>query len=218
MLTNEPHPADQLLTSSSYKWPVSLLALYLIVFTWSAINPFDYLTWFIENIPSVSIVLLLFFSYKKFKFSTLSYVLISIWITLHTIGAHYTFERVPFDWVTTTFDFTRNHFDRISHFSIGLFALPIFEVVYRKKMANFGLSMFIGFSSMGLLASGYEIIEFAYAVLFGGESAQHFLGSQGDIWDAQWDMTMDLLGATTAILILLVYTKFKKTTILKLKE
>ena len=210
MLTKDSHSSNPLLTSSSCSWPIFLLSLYLIVLTWSAINPFDYLTWFIENIPSVAIVLILFFSYKKFKFSNLSYGLISIWLILHTIGGHYTFERVPFEWITTTFNFSRNHFDRISHFAIGLFALPIFEIIYRKKLANFGLSIFIGFSAIGLLASGYEIIEFAYAVIFGGDSAQNFLGSQGDVWDAQWDMTMDLLGATTAILILLIYAKFKK--------
>jgi len=181
---------------------VMLLTLYTLLFIATSIIPYDRTTWFIENLPVVLVVLGLVFTYKKFRFSNFSYVLMFLWIIMHTIGGYYTFERVPFDFVTDFFGFARNHFDRFGHFVIGFYAVPIAEYVYKKKhVASYWTAVLFGLFAVGFVAASYEIIEFAYAVIFGGESAQNFLGSQGDFWDAQWDMLMDISGATISLII-----------------
>jgi len=183
-------------------FPVMLLTLYTLLFIATSIIPYDRTTWFIENLPVVLVVLGLVFTYKKFRFSNFSYVLMFLWIIMHTIGGYYTFERVPFDFVTDFFGFARNHFDRFGHFVIGFYAVPIAEYVYKKKhVASYWTAVLFGLFAVGFVAASYEIIEFAYAVIFGGESAQNFLGSQGDFWDAQWDMLMDISGATISLII-----------------
>lgn len=195
------------------KFPYILLSLYSVLFIITAINPYDRLTWFIENLPVVLVVLGLALTYRKFRFSNLSYFLMFFWIVMHTIGGHYTFERVPFDFVTDLFGFARNHFDRFGHFMIGFFAVPFAELVYRtKKVPSFKTSLLFGLFAIGFVAAGYEIIEFSYAVIFGGDSAQNFLGSQGDFWDAQWDMLMDISGAIISLLVYTCIHYFKKNT------
>jgi putative membrane protein len=182
--------------------PKILLILYVILFIITSIKPFDRTTWFIENLPVFIVVVLLVVTYKKFKFSNFSYVLMSLWIYMHTIGGYYTFERVPFDVVTDFFGFARNHYDRLAHFIIGFYAVPIAEYVTRKNIiVKWKYSVLFGLFAVAFIAAGYEIIEFAYAVIFGGDSAQNFLGSQGDFWDAQWDMLMDISGAVLSLII-----------------
>lgn len=124
-----------------------------------------------------------------------------IWLCLHTIGAKYTFAEVPFDWFNQMIGSERNNFDRVAHFSIGLYAFPIAEYVYRKQVMNkLPAIMFALFAIMSL-AAAYEIIEWWYAALAGGDEGIAFLGSQGDIWDAQKDMLCDTLGAVTALIL-----------------
>ncbi len=191
--------------------PKILLVLYVVLFIITAINPYDRITWFIENLPVFTVVVLLTVTYKKFQFSNLSYVLMSLWIYMHTIGGYYTFERVPFDFITNLFGFARNHYDRVAHFIIGFYAFPIAEYVYRKKIVNsLKHAALFGLFAIAFVAAGYEIIEFAYAVIFGGDSAQNFLGSQGDFWDAQWDMLMDILGAIFSLGLFSLFFKKKK--------
>ena len=126
--------------------------------------------------------------------------MMSVLCYLHTIGGHYTFERVPFGWVTDTFGFERNHFDRIAHFSVGFFAYPIAELLWKKRLvASLGVLLLFPVFAIFSVASLYEIIEWQYAAIEGGESGAAFLGSQGDIWDAQKDMLADALGAIAAV-------------------
>jgi putative membrane protein len=122
------------------------------------------------------------------------------WIFLHTYGGHFSFERAPFDFFNDLFGFERNMFDRFAHFSIGFFAFPIAEYMSQKKLipAKFTNILFALFSIV-TLAAFYELFEWQYAVIFGGESASDFLGSQGDIWDAQKDILMDTLGAVFSV-------------------
>mgnify|MGYP000135561427 CR=1 FL=1 len=121
---------------------------------------------------------------------------------MHTIGAHYTFEFVPFDWVTDFFGFTRNHYDRVAHFAIGFYAVPFAEYVLRKKIVpKFSTACVFALFFIMSLAALYEVIEWQFAIHFGGDEAESFLGSQGDYWDAQKDILADTLGAITSLFI-----------------
>lgn len=123
-------------------------------------------------------------------------------IYLHTIGGHYTFALVPFDWVTDTFGFARNHYDRIAHFSVGFYAFAIAEWLLQGKLvkSRFLLITYPIFVIV-TIAAGYEVIEWIYAALSDPEAGLAYLGSQGDIWDAQKDMLADTLGAVFVMVI-----------------
>ena len=144
-------------------------------------------------------------TFKKFRFSNLSYFLMWFFLSIHTIGAHYTFELVPFDFFNNllsklNMDFLfpdgRNNFDRFGHFFVGVFAFPLAEFTYRKKyITNVITAILFGVFALGFWGALYEVIEMVYAIKQGGEAGAAFLGSQGDIWDAQKDMLLDILGA-----------------------
>lgn len=177
-----------------------LLAGYLALFVWAGIAPYDRATWWAENIPIVLIVVTLVTLYLRgFVFSATAYCLMAVLLYLHTVGGHYTFERVPFDFVSNLFGFERNHFDRIAHFSVGFYAYAIAETLVRTNAVRSRVVLFLfPIFSIAFVAMGYELIEWWYAALEGGASGAAFLGSQGDIWDAQKDMLADTLGAVAA--------------------
>lgn len=185
--------------------PHSLLGLYLVFFALLGLNPYSRAVWVAENIPMVLIVLGLASTYRLFAFSNTSYLLMSVLVFLHTIGGHYTFERVPFGFVTDLFGFTRNHYDRIAHFSVGFYAYPVAEYLYRKGLtASRGLLAFTGITAIFTVAAVYEIIEWWYAASADPAAGAAFLGSQGDAWDAQKDMLADGLGAVCASVFFLL--------------
>lgn len=188
------------MTNNSW-FPKILLGAYLVVFTILAISPFSRDVWFVENLPIVLIVLYLVFLYwRGVKFSNTSYVLMSVLIFLHTIGGHYTFERVPFDWFNDFFGFERNMYDRVAHFSVGFYAYPIAEYLSARKLANTKWLIYLTpLFFIISVAAIYEMFEWWFAATYGGEAGAAFLGSQGDIWDAQKDMLMDTLGGVSAL-------------------
>jgi putative membrane protein len=173
---------------------------YMALFVWAAISPYDRATWWAENIPIVLIVFSLVVLYVRgFVFSSAAYVLMSVLLYLHTIGGHYTFERVPFGFVTNLFGFHRNHYDRMAHFSVGFYAFAIAEALVRTRAVRSRLVLFLfPIFTIAFVAMGYELIEWWYAASAGGASGAAFLGSQGDVWDAQEDMLADTLGAVLA--------------------
>ena len=120
------------------------------------------------------------------------------------VGGHYTFERVPFGWFDRTFGFQRNMFDRVGHFSVGFFAFGILEYLLSRRAMSRTLACLFALFAIGFVAMSYELIEWGYAATAGGESGANFLGSQGDVWDAQKDMLMDTLGAVAAVLLFLI--------------
>jgi putative membrane protein len=157
-----------------------------------------------SRLPVVLFALALAVLYVRgVRMSNPAYALASVLLFLHTIGGHYTFERVPFGWVTQLFGFQRNNFDRFGHFSVGLYAFGVAELllVYRLAAWRWVAYAFAIFC-IGTVAALYEILEWLYAVLEGGSAGAAFLGSQGDIWDAQEDMLCDILGACFAIALL----------------
>ncbi len=188
------------------KW---LLVGYAILFTVLAFNPVDRGIWFDENLTVwivVGAILILYV--RKIRFSNLAYGLMFVLIYLHTIGGHWTFALVPFDYVTNFFDFERNHFDRIAHFSVGFYAFAIAEWLYTKKLvANRFLLFTYPVFTIATIAMGYEIIEWMYSANAGPEAGLAYLGSQGDIWDAQKDMLADTLGAILATTFFLLRNK-----------
>ncbi len=195
------------------KLPHFLLLTYVIFFISLAINPYDRDVWFAENLPILGLVLFLAITYRRFQFSNLSYIMMSVLIFLHTVGGYFTFERVPFDFITDFFGFERNHYDRIAHFSVGFYAFPVAEYLNRKNLVNSKLLMALfGILSIFTVAAIYEIIEWIYAVTTDPTAGIAFLGSQGDIWDAQKDMLADGLGAIlSGIIFLRVCRGIRKT-------
>lgn len=197
------------------KFPHYLLIFYLILFIVCAINPYARDVWWAENIPIMLIVLIFVLTYKKFQFSNTAYALMSIFIIMHTIGGHYTFSRVPFDFITNLFHFTRNNYDRFAHFAVGFYAYGFAEFLIVKKVVNkkWALVSFPIFFIMALAAS-YELFEWIFAILADPSAGMEVLGSQGDIWDAQKDILMDTLGAIGSIFM---FYLIRKKDITKLK-
>lgn len=181
---------------NKYKIPLLLLAIYLLVFIVCAISPYDREVWWAENIPALIVVGVVVLLTRNYRLSNTSYVLMTVFIILHTIGGHYTFERVPFDWVSELFGFERNHFDRLAHFSVGFYAYPIAEVLMAKRLVRtrWIVALFPVFA-IATVAGAYEIIEWQYAISADAKAGIAVLGSQGDIWDAQKDILADTLGA-----------------------
>jgi putative membrane protein len=137
-------------------------------------------------------------------------------IVLHTIGGHFTFERVPFDWITQLFGFERNHYDRLAHFSVGFYAYPIAEILLMKKMVRSRAVLYLfPIFTIFAVASGYEIIEWWYAISADPSAGAAVLGSQGDVWDAQKDMLADALGAVLATVVFAMLNRKQTQTLVR---
>jgi putative membrane protein len=176
---------------------------YVAVFVLLGVAPYDRTVWIAENAPILLIVVILAGLYvARIRFSNPAYLLMAVLVFMHTVGGHYTFARVPFDWFNELFGFERNMYDRIAHFSVGLYAFAIAEALARfravRKTAVFFL--FPVFAIMAL-AVAYELFEWWFAVSSDPAAGIEVLGSQGDIWDAQQDMLADTLGAIAAMVL-----------------
>ena len=182
--------------------PPLLLAAYILLFIVCAIDPVDKTVWVAENLTVLLVVVPLVATYPKFRFSDTAYLLMSIWIFMHTIGGHYTFAKVPFGFVSDLFGWERNNYDRIAHFAVGLYAYAVAELLDRKRLVNSRLLLFL-FPLFCILsvAALYEIVEWIAAVSLNPQAGADYVGAQGDIWDAQKDMLCDGLGALFATLL-----------------
>ena len=195
------HTAD----ASRRRLPALLLAAYLVLFAVLAVHPYDRGVWVAENLPIVLIVAALVVTWRWYRFSNTAYLLMAVLLFLHTVGGHYTFERVPFGWVTDAFGFARNHFDRVAHFSVGFYAFAAAELLDRRRwVTTRWLVVLVPVLAIFTVASVYEIIEWLYAAGADPAAGAAFLGSQGDPWDAQKDMLADGLGAIAAAFFYLV--------------
>lgn len=176
------------------------LAIIAGVFIWSAIDPYERGTWWMEIAPVLVALPLLAATYKRFRLTGLLYALIVIHAVILMVGGHYTYARVPF------FDFEgmdRNNYDKLGHFAQGFIpAIAMRELLLRTSPLRAGkwMAAIIIFSCLGISAL-YELIEFAAAVLL-KTGADEFLGSQGDVWDTQKDMLWAGIGAGAALLAL----------------
>lgn len=186
-----------------FKIHISFFGIVILVFIWSAIKPAEPFTWILEVTPVFIGLLILIFSYRKFAFFKLSYLIITVLMILMLIGSHYTYERVPlFTDIKHYLNLKRNEYDRVGHFAKGFFALVIREFLIRKScLMPSKLLIFLVLSVVLALAAGYEIIEWIAAEIL-GRSAKDFLGTQGDIWDSEWDMALAVLGSILSLLFL----------------
>lgn len=191
------------------KLPYALLILILLLLIWSAINPYDYFTWFLEVLPVMIGIVILLLTYKHFRFTNLVYIFIFIHGVILIIGGHYTYAEVPlFDWMQEVFNQTRNNYDKVGHFAQGFVpAMIARELLIRKEVVNAnGWLNFIVVCIAMAISVTYEFIEWAVS-LATGEGGDYFLGTQGYIWDTQSDMLYASIGAILALILLGKYQK-----------
>jgi len=186
-----------------------LLFAFLLVWAALAVAPLDRHDWALENALVVPFVLLLVLSRRQFPLSRISYALIFLFLCLHEVGAHYTYAMVPYDaWfqgltgrrLNDLFGLQRNHFDRLVHFSFGLLlAYPIREVFHRVANVSGFWGYYLPLDVTMAFSMVFELFEWVAAEVFGGDLGVAYLGSQGDVWDAQKDMGLATLGALAAM-------------------
>lgn len=194
----------------------ALIKIYLLVFfvCWivTFINTTDRTNWFIENVLTVIFLLLLTTTYRRFQFSDLSYTLIFVYILLHIYGAEYTYAENPFGyWLMETFGFSRNYYDRIVHFSFGfMLAYPMRD--YFKNYMDWPnwVCWILPIEITMSFSAAYELIEWLVADIFFPEQGAAYLGSQGDIWDAQKDMALAFSGAILCMVVFRLIKGFGK--------
>ena len=176
----------------------------LVVFIWSAIRPHDYFTWILEVFPAIIGIGVLGATYRRFRFTTLVYVLIAAHAIILMIGGHYTYAEVPlFNWIREEFALGRNHYDRLGHFAQGFVpAMIAREVLLRRSPLKRGGWLSVIVVSICLAVSAlYELLEWGVSEAT-GSAGDAFLGTQGDVFDTQKDMAMALIGAITSLVLL----------------
>lgn len=194
------------------KWLLAFAIVFLSVFANSLIGTTNISNWLLENVLTFLFIGFLVLTYKKYQFSDLSYLLICVFLCLHCYGSKYTYAENPLGyWLQSIFHAERNHYDRIVHFSFGfLLAYPMRECLLRwlkyPPMMAWILPIDITLSVSGF----YELIEWAVADILFKEQGAAYLGSQGDIWDAQKDMFLAFLGAIIATTIVSILKKVFK--------
>lgn len=180
--------------------PAVLLALWGAALAVSAIEPFDRLTWFLEVAPVLIAIPILVTTGRSFPLTPVLYALIFVHGLILILGGHYTYAEVPLGfWVQDLFDLGRNHYDRLGHFAQGFIpAILAREILLRVTSLQPGKMLFYLIVSVCLAFSAfYELVEWWAAVIL-GQDAESFLGTQGDVWDTQWDMFMAMCGAVIA--------------------
>lgn len=193
--------------------PQVLLAWYALCWLVMAIEPVDRQDWMLENILAVSLVAGLLFTYRWFTFSNGAYVLLTLFLTLHAVGAHYTYAEVPAGfWLQDVFQLSRNPFDRLTHFAYGfLLVFPIRELLVRfagvQGVWSFILAVCVTLAKSGL----FEVMEAVVAEMVSPELGSAYLGTQGDEWDAQKDMACALAGAVLMTGLILGLSKIRPT-------
>jgi putative membrane protein len=181
-----------------------LLLLLIPILVWSAINPVDRFTWYLEVLPVFIGLAVVLPTYRIFPLTTFLYGLLILHALVLFIGGHYTYAEVPlFNYLRDIFGFSRNHYDRLGHFIQGFVpAIIVREILLRKSPIRPGKLLYFLVVCVCLSISAfYELIEW-WIDLAIGNKADSFLGTQGDIWDTQWDMTFALIGANTALMLL----------------
>ena len=191
-----------------YRREVAMLAGVGVASVLSGIAPASRAVWLTEMFWAWGLVAILLVTFRKFRFSGVAYACFFVWCILQIIGAHWTFEHVPMQWLTEPLGLVRNPYDRIAHFMVGWFAFPLAELYWRKGWArSVAASAFFAVMTTVAMAGVWEIVEWLYAAIDGGEAGAAFLGSQGDEWDAQKDILCDTLGALCSALLFLLLNR-----------
>lgn len=178
--------------------------MFLLVLAWSAWQPHDYPTWWLEVAPALVALVVLIFTRARFPLTPLAYWLILVHCVILMVGGHYTYAQVPLgDWVSDWMGGDRNNYDKLGHFAQGFIpAIVVREILVRNRvivrrgwLSLCVISICLAFSAF------YELIEW-WVALMSSEAAESFLGTQGYVWDTQSDMLLALVGACAAIVLL----------------
>jgi len=200
--------------TASDRYPATLLVLFSIWFVVLGVAPHYRQDWLLENLLVLLIVPLLIGTYRRLRFSNLAYTGIFAFLVLHEVGAHHTYSLVPYDaWapqltggtVSDWFGLERNHFDRLVHFSYGICFAPVTLELFEAKAPPKGVWRFVlPLAFMNSHAVLYETLEWVATAVFGGDLGAAYLGTQGDVFDAQKDMALAFTGSVIALAWLLL--------------
>jgi putative membrane protein len=181
--------------------PPMTLAWYAVLFLALAMAPLDTRIWWGSNILPLAFVTVLVLTHRAFPLSSTSYLLITAWLTLHTVAVHYTYPKVPLGfWLDRWFDFHRNHFDRIVHFSFGFFmTLPLVEVFRRRCNVKGWLLPYLVVMTVLGFSAFWEIVEAWIGQIAHPDIEQAMVGHQGDVWDPQRDMASAFYGSLLSV-------------------
>lgn len=201
----------QAIKTASSRYALTLFGLFWIYWLALAIAPLYRDDWMLENVLVILAIPLTLLGWRRYHFSTLAITAFWLFMLLHVLGSHYTYAEVPYNlWTESLFGqslnemlgWQRNHFDRLVHYLFGFLFIPVLcewlaqaGSMTRRWQYTFAISLIMAISGL------YEIIEWIAAALFGGDLGQAYLGTQGDIWDAQKDMALAGVGALTGTLI-----------------
>lgn len=178
-----------------------LVCLYLTGFALLAIHPNDRADWALENLFPISQLIAVAISYRYFKFTRLSYYMIFFYLFVQSWGGHFTYaEAAPFNWIRDHFHLSRNEYDRVAHFMLGfLVGIPVREILMSVVKTSRRWLAFLTSAIILAIGAFYELIEWWVAVLATPNLGTAFLGTQGDVWDTQWDMFLALVGVVVTL-------------------
>ena len=191
-------------------WVFSILFLSIWLSTF--LGTTDLKNWFLENTLTFIFLIFLIYTFKKFQFSVVYYLLICVYLCLHVYGSKYTYAENPFGyWLKDQLHMQRNHYDRIVHFSFGfLLAYPMREMFLKWLKYPTWVSWLLPIEITLSVSAFYELIEWAVADVFFPAQGDAYLGTQGDIWDAQKDIFLAFSGAIIATTIVSVIKRYFK--------
>ena len=187
---------------------ISFVSIWLSTF----IGTTDVKNWFLENTLTFIFLFFLISTFKKFQFSDVSYMLICVYLCLHVYGSKYTYAENPLGyWIKDQLHLSRNHYDRIVHFSFGfLLAYPMREMFLKWFKYPSWVAWLLPIEITLSISAFYELIEWAVADVFFPAQGDAYLGTQGDIWDAQKDIFLAFSGAIIATTIVSAIKKYFK--------
>jgi putative membrane protein len=183
--------------------PLALLALLLVVLAASgATARAGFLSWALEVVPGLVLVAVLAALYPRLPLSHFVYAGVFLHVLILNYGGYYTYAETPLgNWAREAFGFARNHYDRVGHLAVGVFpAFLVREVLLRKTpLRRGGWLYFLSVSVVLAFAAFWELVEWWTVLGVAPDVGQAFLGTQGDVWDAQWDMLLALVGALVVL-------------------
>lgn len=190
-------------------WLMSFIAVFIAIWISTFVGTTDLANWMLENTLVFIALGFLIVTYRKYQFSDLSFLLICVYLCIHVYGSKYTYAENPFGfWLQDQFNWSRNHYDRIVHFAFGfLLAYPMRELFLKWLKFPRWVAWLLPIEITMSIGSLYELIEWGVADIFFPDQGDAYLGTQGDIWDAQKDIFLAFLGAIVATTIVSMIKK-----------
>jgi len=183
-------------------------SIYVLVWIIMAINPKYPSDWLLENVLVFLIFPFIIWMDRKHNYSLLSIILLLLFASLHSLGSHYTYAEMEyFNIITQFFGFERNHFDRLVHFLFGLLVFRILFEMITPGISSVKTALLFTFAMIVSISTLYEMLEWLAAITFHPELGIAFLGTQGDVWDAQKDTLVAMIGA---LINLFFYRSYEK--------